>query len=119
MAALTAWSGGGAERAAVATAVRWTLQELAARSPGGSLEVRVPPYGVVQCIAGPRHTRGTPPGVVETDPQTWLALAAGRLSWAAATAGGSVRASGERADLGDLLPLPGLGAGRPPAPSGA
>jgi uncharacterized protein (TIGR03083 family) len=83
--------------------VRVLLEALAERAPGRSLEVRVPPYAAVQCVAGPRHTRGTPPGVVETDPVTWLRLAAGRTRWADAR--GSVRASGERADLSPYLPL--------------
>ncbi|MEE6271733.1 sterol carrier family protein [Georgenia sp. MJ206] len=91
--------------AVVRTAVRFTLEELAASSPGRSVEVRVPPHGAVQAIVGPRHTRGTPPNVVETDPQTWLALATGRLSWAAAMGNGRVSASGARADLTGVLPL--------------
>ncbi len=75
------------------------------KAPGGSTEVRVPPYAVVQCVEGPRHTRGTPPNVVETDPLTWVRLASGRLAWKDAVAEAKVSASGERADLGGLLPL--------------
>ena len=92
-------------RTAIATAVRFTLEELALRAPGRSVEVRVPPYGAVQCVEGPRHTRGTPPNVVETDPLTWVRLAAGRLDWREAVTSGAVRASGERADLTGWLPL--------------
>lgn len=92
-------------RATVATAVRYTLEELATRAPGRSVEVRVPPYGAVQCIEGPRHTRGTPTNVVETDPHTWLRLATGVLGWAEAEASGTVRSSGLRADLSAYLPL--------------
>jgi len=88
-----------------ALAVRWLLQELAEKVPGRSVEVRVPPYAAVQCLAGPRHTRGTPPNVVETDPDTWLELATGGLDFAAAVAAGRVRASGRRADLSAYLPL--------------
>lgn len=95
-------------RQTLAVAVRWSLEELAACLPGRSTEVRVPPFGVVQCLPGPRHTRGTPPNVVEADAVTWLRLVTGRLTWADATAEGSVRASGERSDLSGLLPLPGL-----------
>src|SRR5438105_9200435 len=86
-------------------AVRALLSELAVRAPGRSVEVRVPPYGAVQCVAGPRHTRGTPPNVVETDPLTWIRLATGRLSWAEARATGKVSASGIRTDISDLFPL--------------
>jgi len=67
--------------------------------------VRVPPFAAVQCIAGPRHTRGTPPNVIETDPLTWLELATGALSWADAMRAARVRASGARADLSALLPV--------------
>jgi hypothetical protein len=95
-------------RPRLATAVRFTLEELAARAPGPTTEVRVPPFGAVQCLPGPRHTRGTPPNVVETDAQTWLGLALGRLTWDAAVATGKVRASGQRADLSAVLPLAGL-----------
>jgi hypothetical protein len=79
------------------------LADLAHRAPGRSVEVRVPPYGAVQCGAGPRHARGTPPNVVETDPITWILLATGRLTWAQALAAGRVRASGNRADLSPYL----------------
>ena len=85
--------------------MRFTLEELADVAPGNAVEVRVPPDGAVQAIPGPRHTRGTPPNVVETDAQTWLALATGSLTWADAMAAGRVRASGERADLSEWLPL--------------
>ncbi|HEY2557525.1 MAG TPA: sterol carrier family protein [Diaminobutyricibacter sp.] len=89
----------------LATAVRYLLQLLAERAPGNTVEVRVPPYGAVQCIPGPRHTRGTPPNVVEMDAATWLALATGRSTWDEAVAGGAVHASGQRADLAALVPL--------------
>ncbi len=91
------------DRDATAIAVRALLGVLAERAPGRSVEVRVPPHGVVQCIPGPRHTRGTPPNVVETDALTWLRLAAGRIPWVAAR--DAVSASGERADLSPYLPL--------------
>jgi len=81
------------------------LAVLAERAPGKSVEVRVPPYAAAQVIEGVRHTRGTPPAVVETDADTWIALATGELTWAQAEAAGRVRASGERADLSPHLPL--------------
>jgi hypothetical protein len=95
----------GVPRAVTATAVRYTLEEVTARAPGNSVEVRVPPFGVTQCVEGPRHTRGTPPNVIECDAATWLAMATGQLSWADAVASGKVAASGLRADLSELLPL--------------
>ncbi|KES03491.1 hypothetical protein BU52_30310 [Streptomyces toyocaensis] len=93
------------DRQALAACTRLLADVLAVKAPGGSTEVRVPPYAVVQCVQGPRHTRGTPPNVVETDPLTWIRLAAGRTAWQDAVAGAEVSASGERADLGPYLPL--------------
>jgi hypothetical protein len=90
---------------AVRDAVRLTLRALAARAPGRSVEVRIPPYGAVQCVQGPRHTRGTPPNVVETDPVTWLELATGQTAWSEAVAAGRIRRSGVRSDLSEYLPL--------------
>jgi hypothetical protein len=92
---------GGSDRDDLRAATKHTLALLQAKAPGSSVEVRVPPFAAVQVIAGQRHTRGTPPAVVETDPVTWIALARGRLAWADA----SVRASGERSNLSDHLPL--------------
>lgn len=85
--------------------MRFTLGELARQAPGHSVEVRVPPDGVVQAVAGPRHTRGTPPNVVQTDPQTWLQLATGTKRWDEAVAEGKVQVSGVRADLALWLPV--------------
>ncbi|MER5973546.1 sterol carrier family protein [Streptomyces sp. NPDC002055] len=93
------------DRQALAAATRLFADALAARAPGGAVEVRIPPFAVVQCVEGPRHTRGTPPNVVETDPLTWIRLATGRTGWDAAVEAGAVTASGERADLSDHLPL--------------
>ena len=99
-----------AEPDALRCAVRYLLGLLADRAPGRAVEVRIPPYAAVQCVAGPRHTRGTPPNVVETDPVTWLRLATGRTSWASAVGDGAVSASGPRADLSEYLPLAATGA---------
>ncbi|GAB3604717.1 hypothetical protein GCM10027413_01260 [Conyzicola nivalis] len=101
----TAVAGTDVSRDTLATAVRYLLQELSEQAEGNTVEVRVPPFGAVQCIEGPRHTRGTPPNVVETDAATWLALATGSLGWADALAAGKVHASGQRADLSDYLPV--------------
>ena len=93
-------------RTELAAAVRGTARTLAAGAPGGSVEVRVPPFVAVQCIEGPRHTRGTPPNVVETDPRTWLLLATGLLTYEAAVESGALSVSGARAgELVHWLPL--------------
>ncbi|MFD5818829.1 sterol carrier family protein [Streptomyces sp. NPDC127038] len=95
------------DRQALAACTRLLADALAVKAPGASTEVRIPPYAVVQCVEGPRHTRGTPPNVVETDPLTWIRLATGRLEWKTALDEAKVSASGERADIGPLLPLMG------------
>ncbi|MFI6702540.1 sterol carrier family protein [Streptomyces sp. NPDC050509] len=95
------------DRQALAACTRVLADALATKAPGASTEVRVPPYAVVQCVEGPRHTRGTPPNVVETDPLTWIRLATGRTGWREEVEAARVSASGERADLGGLLPLMG------------
>lgn len=93
------------DRATLRDAVRALLRELAGRAPGRAVEVRVPPYGAIQCGAGPRHTRGTPPNVVEMAPTTWIRLATGRIPWSTAVAQGLVQTSGNRADISTYLPI--------------
>ena len=95
----------GPERDAARLAVVYLLGLLAAKAPGRAVEVRIPPFAAIQCVEGPRHTRGTPPNIVETDAATWLALADGSLNWAEAIADGRVSASGPRSDLSEFLPL--------------
>ena len=104
-AALGRLRGGDATPADQRLLTKHLLALLVARAPGGAVEVRVPPYAVAQCAEGTRHTRGTPPAVVETDPQTWIALATGTAGWHDAERTGRLTASGERSDLSPYLPL--------------
>ncbi|HWI42637.1 MAG TPA: sterol carrier family protein [Nocardioides sp.] len=104
-AALERLRSGASERADLRLLTKHYLALLDARAPGRSVEVRVPPYAAVQVIEGVRHTRGTPPAVIETDAATWIALATGELTWPDAVAGHRVVASGERTDLAPYLPL--------------
>jgi hypothetical protein len=98
-------AGGSAPPSLLRDCVRTLLLLLAERAPGRSVEVRVPPFGAVQCVSGPTHTRGTPPNTIEADPVTFVQLATGRLGWADAVSEGRVRASGIRADLSSYLPV--------------
>ncbi|MFF7587425.1 sterol carrier family protein [Kitasatospora purpeofusca] len=93
------------DRQAVAAVTRMLADAFAELVPGGAVELRVPPYAVVQAVEGPRHTRGTPPNVVETDPLTWIRLATGRADWADAVDAAALSASGERSDLRTYLPV--------------
>ena len=107
MSSVLAAAGAGAAptRTELALAVRGLADRLASAAPGRHVEVRIPPYTAVQCVAGPRHTRGTPPNVVEADPITFVELCVGRLAWIDAVRDGRVRTWGDRADLSKWLPL--------------
>lgn len=98
-------SAGTPDKGDVRLLVKHYLALLEEKAPGHSVEVRVPPYAAVQVVAGVRHTRGTPPAVVETDGETWIALATGSLAWVDALTDARVVASGERTDLSVHLPL--------------
>ncbi|MEV6287324.1 sterol carrier family protein [Kribbella sp. NPDC051770] len=104
-AAVRRYLAGEADRSDLKLLVKQLLKLLVAKAPGHAVEVRVPPYGAVQCIEGPRHTRGTPGAVVEMPPDLWIDLALGRIEWPEARDSGRLRASGERTDLSALLPL--------------
>jgi hypothetical protein len=104
-AAVAAVLSGSIAREDVAGAVRYLLQLMSDAAPGHTVELRVPPFGAIQCVEGPEHTRGTPPNVVEMDSLTWIALATGSLSWAQAYDQGKISASGVRSDLSSQLPL--------------
>jgi hypothetical protein len=93
------------DQRAVGVACRMLTAILAEQAPGRSVEVRVPPYAAVQCVAGPRHTRGTPANVVEAQPVAWIELATGRAAWRALVDAGRVQISGERADISALMPV--------------
>jgi len=90
--------------------VRTTARTLEHDAPGHSVELRVPPFVAVQCIEGPRHTRGTPPNVVECSPRTWLLLATGLLSWDQADVDASGSRAAEIAAWLPIIPLKGFGA---------
>jgi hypothetical protein len=104
--AVSAVLAGARDRPALALAARGLAERLAELAPGHHVELRVPPYTAVQCVEGPRHTRGTPPNVVEVDPVAFVQLCTGELAWADAAADGRVRTWGDRADLSAWLPLP-------------
>jgi hypothetical protein len=103
--ALDRFRSGTADDADLRLLTKHLLALLVARAPGGAVEVRVPPYAAVQCLSGTRHTRGTPPATVEMDAATWIAVAVGDLEWSEAERDARLVASGERSDLGPLLPL--------------
>jgi len=103
--ALDRFRAGGREGADLRLLTKHLLALLVVKAPGGAVEVRVPPYAVAQCVQGSRHTRGTPPAVVEMDAPTWISLATGALEWSDAEHVALLRASGERSDLSSLMPL--------------
>jgi hypothetical protein len=72
-------------------------------SPGKSVELRVPPYGAIQCVAGSNHRRGTPPNTVEMSGQTLIRLINEPSLWISLCESGEVRASGLLSDLSNLF----------------
>ena len=103
--AIQAYLEGLATEEQLATAVRFLLEELGSNHPGNSVEVRIPPYGAVQCIEGPSHSRGTPANVVEMDPGSWMELALGWITFEEVLVAGKLTASGNRSDLAGLFPI--------------
>jgi hypothetical protein len=103
--ALARFHAGVASPADLRLLTKHLLALLVSKAPGSAVEVRVPPYAVAQCVEGTRHTRGTPPAVVELDAATWIAVASGDLDWHEAEDTGRLTASGERSDLSTLLPV--------------
>lgn len=99
---------GDVDRATLATAVRYAVEEFAERNRGGAVEIRIPPFAAAQAIEGPKHSRGTPPNVVEVQPETWLLLVTGQADFADEVKAGRVEASGTRSDLSEHLPLRGV-----------
>jgi hypothetical protein len=88
------------------TAVRYLLQLIESAAPGGAVELRVPPFGAIQCIGGLDHRRGTPPNVVELSPERFVALALGEMSWEQLVESGELLASGVMAsELRNLFPI--------------
>ena len=104
-AAVVRFRDGRADDADLRLLTKHLLALLVRRAPGGAVEVRVPPYAVAQCVEGTRHTRGTPPAVVEMDAPTWIGLAVGDLDWDDVHRDAGLTASGERSDLSSYLPL--------------
>jgi hypothetical protein len=96
---------GSSERTDIASAVRYLLQLVTDVAPGHTVELRVPPFGAIQCVEGPEHTRGTPPNVVEMDPATWIGIATGQRTWSESYNEGKISASGVRSDVSSLFPL--------------
>jgi hypothetical protein len=103
--AISTFLSGDSSQENIATAVRFLLEELGSNHPGSSVEVRIPPFGAVQCIQGPTPTRGTPANVVEMDPISWIDLALGKSSFEELATSGKLTASGSRSDLAGLFPI--------------
>ena len=87
----------------IATIVKEVLELIKDISPGKSVELRVPPYGAIQCVAGNNHRRGTPPNTVEMSGQTLVKLISEPALWVTLCESGEVRASGLLSDLSNLF----------------
>ena len=87
----------------VTATVKKILDLIKGISPGKSVELRVPPYGAIQCVAGSNHRRGTPPNTVEMSGQTLLKLINEPALWSSLCESGEVRASGLLSDLSNVF----------------
>lgn len=83
--------------------VKEVLAKISKLAPGHAVELRIPPYSAIQCVEGPKHTRGTPPNVVEMSAEVLFDIAGGKINWPEAISDGRISASGERSDLSALF----------------
>jgi hypothetical protein len=83
--------------------VKAMLDEISKMAPGHAVELRIPPYAAIQCCEGPKHTRGTPPNVVEMGVTEFFGLLNRSLEWSDGINDGRITASGERSDLSALF----------------
>ena len=83
--------------------VKTILAKISKIAPGHAVELRIPPYSAIQCVEGPKHTRGTPPNVVEMSAEVLFGISAGKINWTSAISDGRISASGERSDLSALF----------------
>jgi hypothetical protein len=88
-----------------AAVVKEVLDLIKSISPGKSVELRVPPYGAIQCVAGSNHRRGTPPNAVEMSGETLVKLIKEPSLWSSLCESGEVRASGLLSDLSNIFSL--------------
>jgi hypothetical protein len=87
----------------ISAIVKEILDLINSISPGKSVELRVPPYGAIQCVAGSNHRRGTPPNTVEMSGQTLVRLINEPALWSSLCESGEVRASGLLSDLSNVF----------------
>ena len=87
----------------VMSQVKSILAKISKIAPGHAVELRIPPYSAIQCVEGPKHTRGTPPNVVEMSAEVLVDIAGGKINWPDAISDGRISASGERSDLSALF----------------
>jgi hypothetical protein len=83
--------------------VKEVLAKISKLAPCHAVELRIPPYSAIQCVEGPKHTRGTPPNVVEMSAEVLFAISSGVITWGDAISDGRISASGERSDLSALF----------------
>ena len=87
----------------ITATVKKILDLIKGISPGKSVELRVPPYAAIQCVAGSNHRRGTPPNTVEMSGQTLIRLINEPSLWITLCESGEVMASGVASDLSNIF----------------
>jgi hypothetical protein len=87
----------------VAAEVKLILKLIKELSPGNTVELRIPGYGAIQCVAGGNHRRGTPPNTVEMSGPTLVKLINQPELWPELVASGLISASGVASDLSEII----------------
>jgi hypothetical protein len=87
----------------ITATVKEILDLIKVISPGKSVELRVPPYGAIQCVAGSNHRRGIPPNTIEMSGQTLVKLINKPALWSTFCESGEVKASGLLSDLSNVF----------------
>ena len=87
----------------ITSQVKEILNIIKELSPGGLVELRIPPYAAIQCVAGGNHKRGTPPNTVEMSGQVLIKLINDPSSWHKLCDQGDIAASGINSDLSELF----------------
>ena len=83
--------------------VKAILKLIKELSPGNTVELRIPGYGAIQCVAGGNHRRGTPPNTVEMSGPTLVNLITEPKLWPELVAAGLISASGIASDLSPVF----------------
>ena len=90
---------------ATALQVKKILEAIKKAAPGNAVELRIPLYSAIQCLAGVNHRRGTPANQVEMSAHVLIQLAQDPSLWGSLVQSGQIQASGQLSDLSQIFSL--------------